>query len=141
MRVVDKAFARIVAPRPAALGFEQRRPLWNRRRGFWMDVIKLQQSACSHKLEGRFTLNLAMRLRRRGWQRPVDFLQQWVVRIGHLRPDRQDFWWRYDPSDPASAEAEVQAMLADMEAHGLPYLDRWPWDGIPGWARVRRLLG
>ncbi|WP_348774931.1 DUF4304 domain-containing protein [Sinorhizobium fredii] len=45
-------------------------------------------------------------------------------RIGFLRPERQDHWYRYLPKDPASVERAVAEARADIEAHALPYLSQ-----------------
>ena len=42
------------------------------------------------------------------------------TRIGTLLPDGTDKWWRVH--DGASSLAIAQDVLADVEAHGLPWL-------------------
>ena len=128
----ERAVARLLAPRLHTLGFTRRRLLWNRRQGTQVQAVEMQRSRNNTALAARFTVNLGTGRAPPGtWLRPMD-CPGGGQRIGLLRPGRTDQWWRHDPTDPAETEAAVAAALADIEAHGLPFLERGGREA-PGW--------
>lgn len=158
MDMFEQALNRHLAPRLRDAGFARRGATWSRRRGLFVHQVNLQRSRMNSALESRFTVNLAATLNVAGAAEGRMVLEEdWVsrldpalrpLRIGRLRPDGQDHWYRYRPDDPASVEAALRAATADLEAHGLPYLDAAPGPGRLGlalmivpaerlWRRVR----
>jgi hypothetical protein len=147
MGAFEQAVGRKIAPRLKAEGFVRRGQSWNRRRDGEVQVISLQRSSNNSVLEARFTVNVGVTpdlLAPDAWV--AEHGCRWRMRIGMLRPERQDHWYRYLPDDPGQVEAALAEALADIEAFVIPCLAQPRFrspamrTAVRAWQIVRRIL-
>ncbi|WEZ84127.1 DUF4304 domain-containing protein [Rhizobium sp. 32-5/1] len=147
MGAFEQAVGRKIAPRLKAEGFVRRGQSWNRRRDGEVQVISFQRSSNNTVLDARFTVNVGVTpdlLAPDAWVAEHDC--RWRMRIGMLRPERQDHWYRYLPDDPGQVEAAIAEALADIEAFVLPclaqprFLSPVARTAVGAWQIVRRVL-
>ncbi len=145
MPVFDRAVNRLIAPRLKEWGFARHHNSWNRRSLWVTEIIELQQSRSNTALGARFTINLGIAFRpwpTSAWLKPHDC--RFHRRIGQLRPDGQDHWYRYRPRDEAETERAVREALADIEAYVPAFFAAAPGGPEPAplrWLRRRIARG
>ncbi|WP_037434301.1 DUF4304 domain-containing protein [Sinorhizobium fredii] len=132
MNAFERVIAQELAPYLGSVGFLRHGQTWNRRMDGVVQVIALQRSMTNTELDSRFTVNIGVTPDTRPTKASVaEHECQARQRIGFLRPERQDHWYRYLPKDAASVVLAVAEARADIEAHVLPYLSQrsgdFPW--------------
>lgn len=146
MTPYDDALRRIVVPRLSALGFARRGTSWmRRRRAVRVEVIDFQRSMNNTSDGARFTVNIGLA--------PISMAgaDGWIAlsgcpirqRIGGLRPEHKDHWYRYLPEDRASTDAAITEAMADIDIYVLPFFAQRPWREREAWlvaAQFSRLL-
>ena len=121
-----------------SLGFRKEGNTWIRG-SRWPQLINIQLSSSNTSDEARITMNLGVfveELRQalgesplKGKLKEYDCSPQ--VRIGRLRPDGQDHWWKVTPSTAPDALAEE--LFAEISGRGIPWLESL--DSFEGLAR------
>jgi hypothetical protein len=123
MSLFDQAVNQELAPRLRAAGFVRHGQTWNRRYDGVVQVISLQRSQNNTELDSRFTVNIGVTPEFGSSDRVVRHYDcRRRERIGFLRPDHKDHWYRYLPKDDTSVRRAVAEARADIESYLLPYL-------------------
>jgi hypothetical protein len=123
MSLFDQAVNQELAPRLRAAGFVRHGQTWNRRSDGVVQVISIQRSQNNTELDSRFTVNIGVTPDFGSSDRAVRHYDcRRRERIGFLRPDHRDHWYRYLPKDDTSVRSAVAEARADIEAYALPYL-------------------
>ncbi len=147
MGAFEQAVGRQIAPRLKAEGFARRGQSWNRRRAGEIQVISVQRSTYNTVLGAQFTVNVGATpdlLAPDAWV--AEHGCRWRMRIGMLRPEGQDHWYKYLPDDQVSVDAAIAEALADIEAFVLPclaqprFLSPATRTTVGAWQVVRRVL-
>lgn len=132
MSLFNQAVNQELAPRLGAAGFVRHGQTWNRRNDGIVQVISLQRSQNNTELDSRFTVNIGMTPDFGSSDRVVRHYDcRKRERIGFLRPEHRDHWYRYLPKDGTSVRAAVAEARADIEAYVLPYLASPGLDDLP----------
>jgi Domain of unknown function (DUF4304) len=123
----DSVMKRLMTPRLAALGFARYGSTFNRCRRFRVEVISFQRSQYNTSRGALLTVNVGIASaydpRCVTWMAAVDCPIQ--CRVGSLRPEREDLWYRYLPEEQTSTDVAVAAMR-DIESHVFPFFERRP---------------
>lgn len=125
MSAFEQVIGRELDPFLKTAGFLRHGQTWNRRTDGVVQVISVQRSMNNTEFDSRFTINIGVTPDIRPTKvRIAEHECRSRQRIGFLRPERQDQWYRYRPKDSASVEAAIAEARADIEAHVLPYLSK-----------------
>ncbi|MEY9167791.1 hypothetical protein ABIE78_005910 [Sinorhizobium fredii] len=132
MSAFERVIGQELAPYLRSVGFLRHGQTWNRRTDGVVQVISVQRSMNNTELDSRFTVNIGVTPGTRPTNaRVAEHDCRARQRIGFLRPERQDHWYRYQPKDAASVQLAVAEARADIEAYALPYLSqtsgKFPW--------------
>jgi hypothetical protein len=132
MSAFERVIGEELAPYLRTVGFLRHGQTWNRRMEGVVQVISVQRSMNNTELESRFTINIGVTPDTRPARTKVaEHECRSRLRIGILRAERQDHWYRYRPKDAASVRRAVAEARADIEARVLPYLSQKPGDFSP----------
>jgi hypothetical protein len=124
MSIFDQTVNRELAPCLKEAGFVRHGQTWNRRKDGVVQVISLQRSQNNTELGSKFTLNVGMTPDFGPADRTVhEYNCKHRKRVGYLRPEQRDHWYRYLPKDPASVQAAIAEAHTDIETYVLPYLE------------------
>ncbi|WP_245364162.1 DUF4304 domain-containing protein [Sinorhizobium americanum] len=132
MDTFERVIGEDLAPYLRTVGFLRDGQTWNRRTEGVVQVISVQRSMNNTELNSRFTINVGVTPDTRPANtRLAEHECRSRLRIGFLRAERQDHWYRYRPRDPASVRRAVAEARADVEAYVMPYLSQKPGDFSP----------
>ncbi|OJF98743.1 DUF4304 domain-containing protein [Pararhizobium antarcticum] len=138
MGAFEQAVGRQIAAKLKADGFARRGQSFNRRRGCEIQVISLQRSRNNTALRARYTVNIGVTPDLGAPDAWVEASAcRWRMRIGMLRPERQDHWYDYRPDDPENLDAAIAETLADIEAYALPCLSETRFPSLATRTTVR----
>jgi hypothetical protein len=136
--VIKEAVSLLHGRHMKGLGFRKEGNTWVRT-SKWPQLINIQLSSSNTSDDARITMNLGVfvgELRQALGETPLkgklkEYYCSPHVRIGKLRPDGQDHWWKVTPS--TASEALAEELFAEISGRGIPWLEGL--DSFEGLAR------